>query len=108
MSEPRERLIRDFASAFIRIRGAHNPKPGEPCAWCQLAAEQAAEAVMTCNIALPAPRVERLEAALDELSKEAAGRRAENKDSQMMALGIDWAVRFVRAALGSPQERSGE
>jgi hypothetical protein len=50
LSDLRERLVRDFASAFIRIRGAHNPKPGEPCAWCQLAAEQAAEAVVTTGI----------------------------------------------------------
>jgi len=46
----RSRLVRDFASAFIGIRGAHNPKPGEPCAWCLLAAEQAAEAVVTTGI----------------------------------------------------------
>jgi hypothetical protein len=44
--ELRDRLARDFASAFIRIRSAHNPKPGEPCAWCRLAAEQAADAVI--------------------------------------------------------------
>ena len=42
-----ERLTREFASSFIRIRGAHSPDPGEPCAWCRLAAEQAAEAVVT-------------------------------------------------------------
>lgn len=47
MSELRDRLAREFASAFIRIRGAHHPDPGEPCAWCRLAAEQAAEAVVT-------------------------------------------------------------
>lgn len=40
------RLAMDFAPLFSRIRGAHNPDPGEPCAWCRLAAEQAAEAVV--------------------------------------------------------------
>ncbi len=54
-TELRQRLVRDFASAFVRIRGAHNnadyeTEEGEPCAWCRLAAEQAAEAVMTTGI----------------------------------------------------------
>lgn len=65
----RERIERDLASAFIRIRGAHNPKPGEPCAWCRLAAEQAAEAVMalpeSVRAALAAPAQEGLSWAVE-------------------------------------------
>lgn len=49
-AELRSRLEQDFASAFIRIRGAHNPDPGEPCAWCRLMAQQAAEAVTTTSM----------------------------------------------------------
>ena len=44
-----ERLTADaFARAFMRIRGAHHgdsEDSGQPCDWCVLAGEQAAEAV---------------------------------------------------------------
>lgn len=95
----RKRLEREFASSFIRIRGAHHPDPGEPCAWCRLAAEQAAEAVVT-NEALAA-----LLAVDEELADAAEAVLPEVMQGATILVGIErWArLRAVLNRMGRPR-----
>ena len=98
--ERRERLERDFASAFIHIRGAHNPNPGEPCTWCWLAAQQAVEAMMTTD---PLRRL--IPASQETALREALDRIGEVLTDPSTGENIGW---FVRRAALAPKETDHE